>query len=656
MACHAAPASLVPSGETIALVGQPNVGKSALFHRLTGRYATVSNYPGTTVQVVRGAATHAPRAVVVDTPVLVALPASSEDECLTVQILLAEPLRAVIHVGDAKNLRRTLNLTVQLAETGLPLVVAMNMSDEAAARGVRFEATDLAQRLGVPVVPTVAVCGDGIGDLQQAIAGARPSPLRVPYPAALEAELGSLGPELPPSYISSRALGLLWMIGDSVTERWLRERLDGESFERLIERRRRLEASLDESLADLVSRRRQEVVEALLAEAGLSTVEAPARFAERLGRLAIHPVWGPAVLAVALLAVYFFVGVLGAQVLVGWLEGELFGNVINPSIARLVEQVVPVPFLIDLLVGQYGLWTMGLTYALALILPIVSTFFLAFSLLEDSGYLPRLAVLTHRIFREMGLNGKAVLPMVLGLGCVTTAAMTTRILESRRDRLLATLLLALAVPCSAQLGVVLGMLGAISLGATAVWAGVVLVVLLVVGWLAARLVPGDRTPLIVELPPLRMPQAGNVVIKTAARVEWYLREVVPFFLIGSVAVFLMDKAGALDFLAGLMRPVVTGWLGLPPEASVAILLGFLRRDFGATGLFAMGNAGSLTDLQVLVAMVTITLFIPCLAAVMMISRERGWRTATAMTLMIFPLAFLIGGILRQGLLLAGWSS
>ncbi len=654
MACHAAPASVPASGQTVALVGQPNVGKSALFHRLTGRYVTVSNYPGTTVEVARGVASSAPQAIVVDTPGLVGLPSSSEDERLTVQILLTEQLSAVVHVGDAKNLRRTLNLAVQLAETGLPMVLAMNMQDEAAARGVRFEGCNLAERLGISVVPTVAVRGDGLDDLQQAIAGAHPSPLQVRYPEAVEAELGTLRRELPTSSISPRALGLLWMIGDAVVEGWLRGRLKDDAFELLAERRRRLEDRLGEPIEDAVCRRRLEVVEALLTHAEPSPSSAPVRFADRLARMAIHPVWGLGILAVVLLAVYYFVGVFGAQVLVGWLEGQLFGNTINPWVTGIAERVLPFPFLVDLLVGPYGLWTMGLTYAVALILPIVSTFFLAFSLLEDSGYLPRLAVLTHRVFRQMGLNGKAVLPMVLGLGCVTTAAMTTRILESRRDRLLATLLLALAVPCSAQLGVVLGMLGAISLGVTAIWAGVVLAVLLVIGWLAARLVPGDRTPLVIELPPLRTPQAANVLMKTAARVEWYLREVVPFFLIGSAAVFLMDKAGVLDFLAGLMQPVVTGWLGLPPQASVAILLGFLRRDFGATGLFAMGNAGQLTDLQVLVAMVTITLFIPCLAAVMMIARERGWRTATAMTLMIFPLAFLIGGALRQGLLWIGW--
>jgi len=308
------------------------------------------------------------------------------------------------------------------------------------------------------------------------------------------------------------------------------------------------------------------------------------------------------------------------------------------------------------LVGPFGLWTMGMTYALALILPIVTTFFLAFGVLEDSGYLPRLAVLVHRLFRMIGLNGRAVLPMVLGLGCVTMATVTTRILETRRDRLLAILLLALAIPCSAQLGVVMGMLAGVSFSATLIWFAVVLAVLFGVGWIAARLIPGQRTTLLVEIPPLRLPQLSNVIVKTGARLEWYLREVVPFFLAGTFLVFFLDKIGVLTRLAGLGEPLVTGWLGLPPEAGVAFLMGFLRRDFGATGLFVLANQGLLNPLQIVVAMVTITIFIPCVAAVMMIARERGWRTALAMMALVFPLAFLVGGVVRYALMATGWAA
>jgi ferrous iron transport protein B len=320
----------------------------------------------------------------------------------------------------------------------------------------------------------------------------------------------------------------------------------------------------------------------------------------------------------------------------------------------VVTQLAPFPWLAELLVGEYGLWTMGMTYALALILTIVTTFFLAFGVLEDSGYLPRLAAFSNRVFQSLGMNGKAVLPMVLGMGCVTMATLTTRVLETKRERFLATLLLALAVPCSAQLGVVMGMLAGISFGATLIWSFVVLAVLLMVGWLAARLVPGERTPLLVELPPMRLPQFSNVAMKTIARLEWYVKEVVPLFLAGAAFMFVLDQTGILDRLITAIQPLVTNWLGLPPQAGAAFLMGFLRRDFGATGLFVMESQGLLSSAQVVVAMVTITLLIPCIASVMVIGKERGWRTAAGMFALIVPLAFLVGGLLYRVFLLTGW--
>jgi ferrous iron transport protein B len=195
----------------------------------------------------------------------------------------------------------------------------------------------------------------------------------------------------------------------------------------------------------------------------------------------------------------------------------------------------------ELLVGQYGLWTMGMTYALALILPIVSTFFLAFGVLEDSGYLPRLSVIANRLFALIGLNGRAVLPMVLGLGCVTMATLTTRILHSPRERMITIFLLALAIPCSAQLGVVLGMLGGVSFTAVLIWALAMVGVLMLAGFLAAKLIPGRRIPLVTELPPMRLPILGNVLKKTGGRLKWYLIEVIPLFLLGTFIMFALDK-------------------------------------------------------------------------------------------------------------------
>jgi ferrous iron transport protein B len=580
--CHTAPPLTPFSESTIALIGHPNVGKSALFQWLTGRYAAISNYPGTTIELLQGPALAIPGAMVIDTPGVIALPSRTEDEQVTARVLLDAPLRAIVQVGDAKNACRTLLLTIQLAEMGVPLILALNMFDEAIARGVLLDHQRVASLLAIPVVPTIAVLGEGVEHIVTAVRTARPPDLHLHYEPAVEAALAKIVPALPASPIRERALGLLWLSGDPATAVWLQARLDAPAFQQLLSCRDAAARACAEPLAVAIQRTRLRSVEQVLATT-VHTRGGDTRLASRLGQLATHPLWGIPILAAVLYMLYWFVGVLGAGTLVGLLEERLFGELINPWATSWVQRLIPVPLLADFLVGEYGLWTMGMTYALALLLPIVTTFFLAFGVLEDSGYLPRLAVLSNRLFRLLGLNGKAVLPMVLGLGCVTMATMTTRILESRRERLLVILLLALAVPCSAQLGVVMGMLASISLIATLIWAGVVALILLVVGWLAARLVPGERSALIVELPPLRWPRLKNVLLKTLARLEWYVKEALPLFLVGTVIMFMLNAVGALPWLIRAGEPLVTGWLGLPPEASAAFLLGFLRRDFGPPG-------------------------------------------------------------------------
>jgi ferrous iron transport protein B len=249
----------------------------------------------------------------------------------------------------------------------------------------------------------------------------------------------------------------------------------------------------------------------------------------------------------------------------------------------------------------------------------------------------------------MGLNGKAVLPMVLGLGCDTMATLTTRILETRKERLIVTLLLALGVPCSAQLTVVMAMLSGLSPLAVAIWAGVVIGVMLLVGRLAARILPGRGSDFVLELPPLRVPRIGNILIKTLARIEWYLREAVPLFVLGTLMLFVADRLGLLPFVEKTAEPVLKGALGLPRETAEAFVVGFLRRDFGAAGLFDMARQGRLSPIQIVVAMVTITLFIPCIANFFMIVKERGWRTAVAIAAFIVPFAIGVGAAVNLGL-------
>jgi ferrous iron transport protein B len=558
----------------VALVGQPNVGKSVVFGRLTGRYVTVSNYPGTTVAVTKGRASIGAEVCdIVDTPGVNALEGTiSEDERITRDLIDSDAADVVVQIADARNIRRALMLTSQIARFDKPMILALNMIDEAYARGIAVDAEALAAELQIPVIEMVAVEGRGLSELRDAL----PRAARPHVPEHTHA-------------------------GDRAA--WAHQ---------LTERVRRVST--------------------------LSLVHVQ----EALARVTRRPLTGLPILFIVLYALYLFVGVFGAQTLVGFVEGTVFGRGINPAATWLANRFIPIPILRDFLVGQYGLITMGLTYSIAIVLPVVATFFLMFGFLEDSGYIPRLAIFCDRLFRVMGLNGKAVLPMVLGLGCDTMATMTTRILGTPKERLIAILLLALGVPCSAQLATILGILGGISFAALATLFGVVLAQMVIVGWLAARMVKGERSEFVLELPPIRWPRIGNLLTKTRLRVWWYLGEAVPLFLIGTVLLFVLDRAGLLVLISAAGRPIVTNLLGLPAQTSQILVMGFLRRDYGAAGLFQLAHTGQLTALQAVVALTVMTLFVPCVAQFLVMVKERGLKTGLALLAVITPIAIFTG--------------
>jgi ferrous iron transport protein B len=634
------------SEPSVVLVGNANVGKSALFGALTGTYVTVSNYPGTTVEVANGwASIPRHRTRIVDTPGAASLLATSEDERVTRDILLSEGPQQVVVVGDTKNLERTLLLALQVSETGLPFVLCLNMMDEAVARGLAIDLPALARRLGVEVVPTVAVRHEGMARLLHALASAHKGRADVIYPAAVERAVAQVMPLLPSSAISPRALALMVLADDATLGPWLRDRLPEWCVAAIERARASLRAQLAEPVACVVTSARLAEARRIAGEV-VKRGEPAATRQRTLERLTTHPVWGVAILLAVLYAAYQFVGVLGAQVLVELLEDGLFGKLVGPLAVAAVDRFLPWPFVHDLLVGPYGLVTMALAYSVALVLPIVGTFFFAFGLIEDSGYLPRLAVMVNRLFKTMGLNGKAVLPMVLGLGCDTMATLTTRILESPKERLIVIVLLALGVPCSAQLSVVMAMLGALSPAAVLVWATVVVAVILLVGRLAARVLPGRGSDFILELPPLRLPRPANLMAKTLARIEWYLREAVPLFVLGTLILFSADRLDLLRWLERAAEPLLAGALGLPRETAEAFVVGFLRRDFGAAGLYRLAGEGRLDAVQVVVAVTTMTLFIPCIANFLVIVKERGWRTGLAVASFVFPFALGVGAALN----------
>ncbi len=451
--------------------------------------------------------------------------------------------------------------------------------------------------------------------------------------------------------LSKRTIALLLLQGDDEIHELVKEKEDSyPEIKKVIEE---TSAAFEQPLNYVITMKRQELTNSFLADTVKEgKVTGSNRFSEILNKLTLNPLTGvPILLLILYYGLYKFVGVFGAGVLVDFLEADVFETYINPLVNAWTAQYIPWPAIQNLIANDYGIITLGIRYAIAIILPIVGTFFIAFSIIEDSGYLPRLALLVDRVFKAIGLNGRAVIPMTLGFGCDTMATMVTRTLETKRERIIATLLLALAIPCSAQLGVILALLSG-KPQALIAWAGFLTVVFLFIGFLTAKLMPGDKPIFYMEVPPLRMPTIANVVSKTYTRMQWYFLEILPIFILASILIWAGKLTGLFDLIVKALEPVMK-LIGLPPEAAVAFLFGFFRRDYGAAGLYDLQQSGALSTEQLVVAAATLTLFVPCVAQFSMMLKERGWKTALAIAGFIFPFAFLAGYLLNLLLKMIG---
>jgi len=684
-----------PAADKILLVGNPNVGKSVIFAFLTGRYTVVSNYPGTTVEVTLGQAGFERSKEVIDTPGVNSLFPKGEDEKVTRDILLRYPGATVVQIADAKNLFRALLLTTQLAEIGCRMILVLNMMDEARQRGISIDCHELSLILGIEVIETVAIEKSGLPRLVQALSSdaARVPKIEMRYPAPLNGVIGE----------TERALGeyqrytlfdlLTLFAGDE--DYWIEYKGMQENELRAVgERIEAAGRSLANPLMYYIASARKEIVESILrrtarkklrfagkekrdvrsyaplivsiavviilylfvgtgrlSDIGLhptillllvTIVLAFVAGAERINRITLHPVFGLLVLLLVLYVIYMLVGVFAAGAVVDTIEGKFFDGFIVPLLSRAIGP----PWLRDFLVGEFGLVSMGLNYSISIVLPIVTVFFLVFGILEDTGYFPRLTVLTNRAFRLVGVNGKATLPIVLGFGCVTMATLASRILETKKERIIVVVLLALAVPCSAQLGVILALTSAISVRAVVLIGGILAAEFILVGRLMSCLLKGRTSDFILELPPLRSPQASNVLLKTGARVKWFLKEALPFFLLATVILFVLDRSGGLRVVHAFVEPLVSRFLGLPVETAAIFIVGFFRRDYGAAGLYKLWENGLLEGNQVVVALVVISLFIPCLATLIVMIKELGIRYGLGILFFVLILSIASGGVLN----------
>jgi len=616
MGCHnmTAQIDIKESARKVVLAGNPNVGKSVFFNALTGVYVDVSNFPGTTVDISSGKYKDM---VVMDTPGVYGVSSFNDEERVARDVILYADV--ILNVVDALHMERDLFLTQQIIDMGKPVVVALNMMDDVKKNGIQIDIDELSRQLGVIVIPTTAIKGEGIEAVKDALNFAKPGN-RLPLVSEHLPKVRNMVDE------DSEALLVLEEDENIIS----RHNINGVKGmrEEIYQARR---ARVDEIIQKVVHQTNK-----------------GASFSVRLGRWMLSPLTGIPILLFALWLTYEFVGVFVAQTVVGWTEEIIMGKYYYNFIMNLLEPFINVEsFIGQLLIGEFGVLTMTPIYLFGLLLPLVVGFYLVLSIMEDSGYLPRIAALTDRSLNAMGLNGRAIIPIILGFGCVTMATITTRLLGSKREKFIATMLLGLAIPCSAQLGVIAGLLGPLGTKMVVLYVGVVFLVFVLGGTILNRVVPGKSTDLMIDLPPLRIPRMKNVLKKTYVKSKTFILEAGPLFVLGAVIITLLQYTGALDLISNTFAPVTEGFLKLPKQTATTFIMGIIRRDFGAAGLNDMVAQGLLNPLQTVVALVAITLFVPCIAAVMVIFKERSWKEALLIWLGSFVISFLTAGTLAQ---------
>ncbi len=563
----------------ILLMGNPNVGKSVVFSRLTGSRVITSNYPGTTVSYTRSFMKLEEGMVeVIDVPGTYTLEPTTEAEKIASQMLNTGDL--VINVVDATNLERNLYLTLQLLERDIPVVVVLNIWDDTEHRGIHIDLSRLQELLGVPVIPTVAVTGQGIKELVSSISKAA-------------------SPGMP---LRSR------------DERWAAI------------------GGIVDQVQHITHRHHT--------------------WLERVEDASVKPLTG-SIIALTVLAVAFLVVRFIGESLIGYVLDPFFNNLWAPVILRLSDLLGGTGLLHNILIGKiiggevnfvesFGLLTTGLYVPFAMVLPYIISFYLVLGLLEDVGYLPRLAVLADTIMHRLGLHGYAIIPCMLGLGCNVPAILATRILESKRERFIAATLISIAIPCAALQAMIFGLVGQHGGQYVAMVYGTLFIVWVILGFILNRVVRGFSPELLIEMPPYRLPPWRTMLQKLWIRVYSFLVEAIPIILAAVLVINILYALGIFHAIANFTAPVVTDLLGLPEEAVVALVIGFLRKDV-ALGMMA---PLALTAEQLVIGSVVLAMFFPCIATFVVLFRELGVVNMLKSAGIMIIAALLVGGALN----------
>lgn len=662
---------------SLALVGNPNVGKSVIFNYLTGMYVDVSNYPGTTIDIAKAPfkfKTHPQKSrtqglqnddegscwvsqddqtrnkrkaadealgielEVVDTPGVYGLSSFNDEERTTKDFVLNADV--IVNVVSAISLERDLFLTKQLADIGKPMILVINQIDEAETRHLEIDIHKLGEELGVTIITSVATKTIGLDSIKDAVVETFGNDSEDYFRAGkLSAEIDKYIRAYE-DQVLTRAEALLIAEGDIETAQDNGIKLENaqESREQIYALRRQ---KLNELIAQVLSRR---------------------KFSKRdfLGRILLNPWIGTIVgVTVLYLFLYKFLGVYIAGDVVDFIEIQLFEAHYEPFIRSSVSNFIPLGVedftgniilsdfpraLGTMLAGKYGILTLTVTYLIALLMPLVIGFYFGLAVLEDSGYLPRLAVLVDGLLSRFGMNGRAIIPLILGGGCVTMATVTTRLLKSNKEKIITMALLGLTIPCSAQLGVIQGLLTQLG-GVTPwlLWSGTLFIIFALVGLVMNKLMPGECGHFVSDLPPMRLPVVKNIIFKTYTRSKVFFLEAVPAFFAASTLVSFLQVTGLLEQIIDAFEPVISNVLLLPGEVTLSFILGMVRRDFGAFGLMDI----EMSAVQIVTSCLVLTLFVPCIATVAIMIKEKNFQTALAIWLSSWFLAFGFGAVFAR---------
>jgi ferrous iron transport protein B len=625
---------------TIALAGNANVGKSAIFNQLTGLVQEVGNWSGKTVGIREGTLEHHGIQIkVVDLPGIYSFSTYSPEELVTREYILIRHPDIVINVLDATSLERNLYFTLQLKEMNVPLVLALNYTDIAKKRHIHTDIALLGRLLQAPVINTVAIKGFGVHELVD---------------AALEAvERSSKQQEHnPPKYgpeVENRIIKLMDALNGFYPEcpsRWTAIKLlenDNEIVTRLgkqlpevipLARMLALEIARihGESSAAVMAAERYTLAAKIAQQISIAS-ELKTHRGNRLDNLTLHPVAGYLIFIATMVAVLVFISFFG-----GWVT-ELITRLFNGLNPHWLEPFQAI-FWNGAVTGAYA----ALAVALGFILP----FFLILSWLGESGYLPRIAFMMDRPCHVVGLHGQASLPLITALGCNVPACLGCRIMENKRDRFIAMFLSTL-VPCSARTSVVLGLVGAFIGWQWAV--GLLIfqfILIFIVGWILNRLAPSTSPGIIMEMPEYRLPDLKIVWRQAWNRFKDFLTIGVPFIVAGSIVIESLRIFNILDAITRTMTPITVGWLGLPAFTGVLLIFGILRKEANLALLISLAGGAAITSiispLQMVVFSIVILLYIPCISTMAVMVRETSLKATAVMVIFEIALALLAGGV------------